>query len=404
VNVPILSSLPPRVRAALAYMSVFAAVGSMLQFMPLYYRSLGFGLGEIGSILGLGALVSLLAAPSWGALSDRRRGSPMVLLAAAATSLVGTGLLAAATGTVPVILGAAVLGAGMAGFSPIVDARALETAGANRSGYGPLRAWGSVSYIVAILVTGAAVDAWGPRSLFAVLATMLVVTAIVGLALRPASSDRPFQTATRPLREAGRLFGPRGMGAFLLGAFLTWLGMSAILAFTPIRFQELGADAKVVGLSGAIAAGLEVPIMLRFPQLAARFGSDRLLIAGAVLMAARSVVAALAPDTGMLLASSIFGGFGFALFFIGGVTYVSRHVPAELAATAQGIFQGVGSTLSQVVATAAGGALAAVFGVAGLFAAGAGFGIVGATIIAYAVRRGATQTSTVPTSWRLDIE
>src|SRR5437762_6878079 len=158
--------MSPRVRAVLAYITMYAAVGSVLQYLPLYYRSLGLSLGEVGSILGLGALVALLASPSWGALSDRLRGSPQVLVAAAATALAGTGLLALFTSPFLVIAGAALLGAGLSGLTPIVDARALETAGANRSGFGPLRAWGSLSYIVAVLGTALAVATWGLRSLF----------------------------------------------------------------------------------------------------------------------------------------------------------------------------------------------------------------------------------------------
>ena len=366
---------------------MYAAVGSMLPYMPLYYRSLGFSLGEVGSILALGALVGLLASPGWGALSDRQRGSPLVLVGAAATALAGGGLLALSTTPFVVLAGAALLGAGIAGISPIIDARALETAGANRSGFGPLRAWGSFSYIVAVLGTGIAVDSFGLRSVFAILAAMLVLTAIVGLALKP-SSDRPFQTASRPLRDAGRLFGPRGLGVFLLGAFLTWLGMSSVLTFTPIRFTELGAGASIVGLGGAIAAATEAPLMLRFPWFAARWGSSRLLIAGSVFIAARAVVAALATDSAVLLAASVFGGIGFAFFAIGGTTYVSAHVPRELAATAQGIFQGVGNSLAQVTAASVGGAVAAVAGVTGLFAIAAAIGIAAAAILSLAIRAG----------------
>jgi len=366
---------------------MYAAIGSMLPYMPLYYRSLGFSLTEVGTILALGALVGLLASPAWGSLSDRMRGSPRVLVAAAATALVGELVLAFVTEPLAVYLGAAVLGAGIAGVSPIVDARALETAGANRKGFGPLRAWGSASYIVAVLGTGVAVERNGLHTAFAILTVMLILTAIAGLALKPAARERPFQTASRPLRDAGRLFGPRGLGVFLMGAFLTWLGMSAVLTYTPIRFFEMGAGASIVGLGGAIAAGIEVPLMLRFPVLADRFGADRLLIAGSVLTAARGIVAALATDPAVLLAASIFGGLGFALFFIGGVTYVSQHVPPELAATAQGIFQGVGNSLAQVTAQALGGAVATLTSVAGLFAIAAGIGIVGAAIIGLAVRR-----------------
>jgi MFS family permease len=126
--------------------------------------------------------------------------------------------------------------------------------------------------------------------------------------------------------------------------------------------------------------------MLGFPRLAARFGSERLLIAGVVFIVARAVVAELATEPTLLLAASVFGGVGFALFFVGGVTYVSRHVPGELAATAQGIFQGLANSLSQVTAALAGGAVAAAFGIQGLFGVSIVLGIVGAVILALAVR------------------
>jgi len=386
--------ISPRVRAALAYVAAYAAIGSMLPYLPLYYRSLGLNLAEVGSILALGALVGLLASPSWGALSDRLRGSPRVLVAAVATALAGTAVLAASTAPVAVLAGAALLGAGIGGFIPIIDARALETVGADRARFGPLRAWGSFSYILAVLASGVLVDRFGLRSLFGSLTVALLATAVVALVLRPVG-DRPVR-AVSPLRDAGRLFGPRGLGVFLLGAFLTWLGMSAVLTYTPIRFTELGAGASIVGLGGAIAAATEVPLMLRFPALAARWGSHRLLIAGSVFTAARAVVATFATDPAVLLAASVFGGLGYAFFAIGGTSYVSEHTPPQLAATAQGIFQGLGNSLAQVTAAAAGGALAAVAGVVGLFAISTLVGIMAAAILWVAVRRGATQVPSVP--------
>jgi alkanesulfonate monooxygenase SsuD/methylene tetrahydromethanopterin reductase-like flavin-dependent oxidoreductase (luciferase family) len=126
--------------------------------------------------------------------------------------------------------------------------------------------------------------------------------------------------------------------------------------------------------------------MLRFPALAARFGSERLVIAGVALIGLRSLGATLASDPAMVVLAGVFAGLGFALFVVGGVTYVSQRVPRELAATAQGIFQGVSSSLSQVVAAATGGAIAATVGIAGLFAVGTVLGGVATLIIALAVR------------------
>ena len=400
----------PRVRSALAYAAFFAAAGAWVPYLTLYYRSLGFGLGEIGGILAIASFVGLLSAPAWGSLSDRRRGSPSILVAAVGTSLAGTALLAVGP-TIPgalgvaVPVGAALLGCGIAGTLPIIDARALETAGAARNGYGPLRAWGSLGYVASALATGAIVEATGPRSLLAVQATFLIATAAIGLTLRPPSASAARRYGS-PLRDAGRLFGPRGLGVFVLGSFLAWLGMQLVLTFTPLRFDELHAGATVIGLGGAIAAGIEVPMMLSFPRLAARFGSNRLLIAGAAFLMLRSVVAAFATSPELLLAASVFAGFGYALFLVAGVVYVSTHVPPELAATAQGIFQGVGSSLSQVTAAAAGGTIAGVAGIQGLFILAACLGVGAMLIVAYAVgssgpdryARPATPPSTEPTT------
>ena len=356
---------------------VFTAVGAYVPYLPLYYRSLGLGLGEIGAILALGAFIGLLAAPLWGALSDRRRGSPWVLLAGIAVAITGAGILALSVASWTIFVGAALFGAGLAGTIPILDARALEASGPNRSTYGPLRAWGSMSYVVSTVATGAAIEAWGIRVLFVVVVAALVATAFVGVSLR-SPATRSVDLVVNPLWNAGRLFGPRGLGLFLVGAFLSWLAMSSVLTFTPLRFAELGAGATIVGLGGAIAASIEVPTMLGFPKLAARFGPERLLIAGVVFIAARAVVAQLATEPTILLAASVFGGAGFALFFVGGVTYVSRRVPRELAATAQGIFQGLANSLSQVTAALAGGAVAAAFGIQGLFGVSIVLGVVGA--------------------------
>jgi MFS transporter, PPP family, 3-phenylpropionic acid transporter len=373
--------MAPRSRARLAYVALYAAIGADAPYVVLYYQRLGFDLALIGWIFGFGAVVALIAGPAWGALSDRLRGSPAVLILAMLVGLAGTLGLWLSRDLFPVVIAALVLSAGLAGVSPIIDARALETSGPERSGYGPLRAWGSISYIVFSFATGSAIEWWGIGSVFAVLGAGLISAGLVGLTLR-AAIPHP---ATPSLRTAGRLFLRPPLGLFLVGASLTWIGLASVLAFYSLRLTEVGAPASVVGASAALGAAVEVPIMLSFPALAGRFGGERLLVLGAIVFAIRALAAGLIQDPWLLVLNSGFGGIGYACFLIGGVTYVSRHAPPELAATAQGVFQGMTLGLGQVVAGVAGGVLAGVMGLAGLYVAAAGLGVLSTLIVALAV-------------------
>ena len=374
--------MSPRARAALAYLAMFAGFGALVPYSTLYYQARGLDFGEIGWLLSLGALIGLLAGPGWGSVSDRRSGSPRVLVTSASVAIGGIALLALASDFSTIVAANVVLGVGLAGLSPIIDARALETAGADRAGYGPLRAWGSIGYVASSFLMGLVVQAVGVESIFWVMGVSMALTAVIGLNLRPAVVTR----AANPLRSTLRVFRGRTLALFLVGAFLAWSAMSAILDFFALRFDEMGAGAGMIGTAAALAAALEVPVMLGFPVLARRFRGEQLLVAGAAILAVRAVLAAAATDPLFLVVASGIGGVGYALFLVGGVTYVSEHVPKELAATGQGIFQGVANSLSQVVAAAGAGLVAGAFGIAGMFAVAAVVAVVAALVTAVAVR------------------
>ena len=127
--------------------------------------------------------------------------------------------------------------------------------------------------------------------------------------------------------------------------------------------------------------------MLAFPALARRFGGTHLLVAGAVVIALRTGVSGIATDPLVLVVASGLGGVGYALYTVGGVTFVANRVPPELAATGQGIFQGAALGLSGVLAAAVGGVVAGELGIAGMFVAAGAVGLAAAVVVALAVLR-----------------
>src|SRR6478752_145651 len=57
-------------RPAIVYALLFGAQGAYLPYIPVYLASTGLDLGTVGALIALFAAVSLIAAPSWGALAD----------------------------------------------------------------------------------------------------------------------------------------------------------------------------------------------------------------------------------------------------------------------------------------------------------------------------------------------
>jgi PPP family 3-phenylpropionic acid transporter len=360
-------------------------MGAFVPYSALYYQSRGLDLGQIGLVLAIGSLLGIVAAPAWGSVSDRLAGSPLVLLASAATAVAGLALLSAATSFQTVLGANSLMTVGIAGLLPIIDARTLETVASERSGYGPVRAWGSFGWVFSSLTVGFVIERVGLGAIFGVTGVGLILTAAIGMQLRPSRSVRERQS----LFAGVGLLRIRILAVFLLGALLAWSSMAAVLDFLALRFDQLHAGTGYVGIAFAIAAAIEVPVMLRFPALAKRVRADRLLVAGAAILAARSLLSGVAMDPAVLVVAAGLGGVGYALFLVGGVTFVSEHVPPQLAATGQGLFQGVSISLSTVFAGVIGGALAGSIGIGPMFALSGLVGIVAIGIVAFATRPGA---------------
>ena len=370
------------IRARAAYVTFFAAIGAFAPYLPVYYQSLGLGLDAVGLLGALSAAAGLVGAPLWGAAADRFANSRMVLPVAAGGAALAAGLLALVHGPLLIVLAVGLMSLAMGGVSPILDARALETVTDDRNRYGRFRVWGSASFVVAAVFTGWLIDRAGIHALLFVLITGLAATAIVGLGLRSTNlvpSLPRFEGIKSVIRSPE-------LAPFLVAALFIWSADSAINGFFSIRLGEIGAPASLVGISWALGAVVEIPLMVAFPALGARFGAERLLLAAAVLFVVRAIAVAVLRDPLLVTLTMALHGGAFALSLVGGVTYVSRHAPQGAAATAQGVLSGTTFGLAAILGPGLGGLLAPSLGLPGMFGVAALAGIAGVGALSVALR------------------
>ena len=370
------------VAARAAYATLFGAIGASFPYLPVYYRSAGLSLGEIGLLGSLAAAVGLVGAPVWGTLADRYPTSRLIMPAAA--TLAALSALGLALARQPVAIGAAVIATSvaLAGLTPILDTRALEAVRGDDDRYGRLRVWGSIGFVVVVWITGFLIERAGIASLFWVYVPLLALTALVAVTLRGAGRTLP---PLPRLSGIGLVLRQPPLRAFLAAAFAVWSASMAINAFLSIHLLDIGAPGELVGSAWAIGALVEVPIMWAYPALAARFGSRRLLVAGAAAFALRALALPLLVHPVAATSTMLLHGAGFGLLLVGGVAHVSRHAPAGAAATAQGVLTAVVFSLAMIVGPGLGGLAAGAWGIPVMFGIAAAVGVVAAVVMGIAV-------------------
>lgn len=304
-------------RASVAYVIVFVAVAGWVPYLSAYYQSLGISLGEIGLLLAMTSAVSLVSAPIWGVAHDRYPKSAVLLPLAAAAAALGAFGLATAGASPLLIPSAAAFAVGASGLMLVMDVRVLEIARADRTLYARVRVWGSISFIVCAPLIGVLADSNGLRAIFFVMIPALVIGGLVATTL----PGRSLSVRAPNLRRApGTVLRHRPIALFLLGALVGWTALSAQSSFFTIYLRSLGAPNDLVGWAWSVGAITEVPAMFFFPLLARRFGVERLIVAGALVLVVRQVANVAFTDPGLLIAFSLFQGVGYSLMLIGGVS------------------------------------------------------------------------------------
>jgi MFS family permease len=127
--------------------------------------------------------------------------------------------------------------------------------------------------------------------------------------------------------------------------------------------------------------------MLLFPRLVRRFGLGRLIVAGAAITLLRQLCNVCFTDPSVLLFCSLLQGVGYALLFVGGITFVSRNAPSGAAATAQGLLAAVSVAFASVLGAGLEGQLAGLLTIRGAYLASSVAGLVGTIMISLVVLR-----------------
>lgn len=328
------------------YFFYFATLGALVPYWSLYLRSVGFSALQIGELMAL-LMVSRIVAPYlWGWIADHQGQRMVVVRTAALLSVVSfAGVFVSASFwwlAIVMLLFSFFWNATL----PQVEAATLSHFGGEGGRYARVRLWGSVGFIVSVLVLGSVLDhvpAW-----WLLPALLVLLSGIWVASLLVPQREVPGQT-----EHAGpllKIFLRPQVAAFLFSAFLMQASHGPYYTFYTIYLGGHGYTKTVIGALWALGVVCEIAIFLVLHRARMRIGMREMLLASFALAAVRWALIGFFPDNlAILILAQVLHAATFGAYHATAVEMVHRFFRGAHQTRGQAIYGSVSFGLGGAV-------------------------------------------------------
>lgn len=340
------------------YFAFMGGWGFILPFINLFYISLGLSGTQIGTIGSLSAIVGLIVSP---VLVTEIKKLPQARL------ILQLSLLLGALGYL--LLGQQILLSSIliiiffhtvitAGIMPTSDAMAVSVAQEAGSGYGSVRVWASVGWIVSVLTAGWLIERFDFQAGFAGIALMWFLGA--GLVLFIRSDYFVTQTGielSKPsLRTTiQRILHDRTLLGFGVAVILIGFLNNGVLQFENVFLAELGASKQLISVAGILSAIVELPFMIFADRFVRRVGAHQVMLIALAIIFFQRVAVFILPYIATIMIVRFIGGISFSFYTISYVGLISSRTNASETGTVLALYTvTLGGLVSMLAAPASG--------------------------------------------------
>lgn len=387
-------------RLAFFYGGVFAMIGILIPFWPVWLAAKDLGPTEIGVVIAASLGIKVIFNPLIAHFADRRGQRRPIIVALAVSAFASFTLFAATDGFWPILVVSILFFAVWSPVMPLGESLAMlpgpgeGKGGGKERDYGRVRLWGSLAFIATAIGTGMILTDGNADIIYWIVLCSLAVIIAVTLAL-PATRA-PAATETR-LAALAVLRQP-GFVLFLAATALIQASHAVYYGFGTLNWKAQGYSETVIGWLWAESVFAEIILFGFGAKLIHRFGPARLIVLGGFAGALRwSVTGAAEGMPGgmpggmpeglpVLVLMQALHAFSFAATHLGAIYFIFRRVPAAISASAQGLYSALVMGLALGLAMLASGKLYALYG-AGAYQAMAVMAALGGGAAVFLVRR-----------------
>ena len=358
------------------YFLYFGVMGIFLPYFNLYCYHLDFSGFQIGVLSAIRSIALVLFPLVWGGLADRfhiRR--PIYILC----SFISTAIWAFYLYTtdfwamlfITVFYGIF--------YSPIIsflETFTMDVLGTKKKSYGRIRGWGSIAFIMTVLLLGKVIDIYSIEIIlilifFGSLAQALISIKIPDIQIKKQTS---FSSNAKVLLK-------RRVIVFLFCAFLMLVSHGTYYGFYSIHLENLGCGKTFIGISWALASIAEIIVMIKSDIIFKRFSIDNVLFFSFMAAVLRWLGLFFTTSPAVILLLQTLHAVTYGTFHVSSILYIDSITPNEAKTLGQAVNNAVTYGLGLMVGFFINGYLFETLGTFALFMISSFIALVGGLLL-----------------------
>lgn len=317
----------------------YAGWSLVFSFIPVYLKELGLSMGEIGSLSALSAFMGALIQTPIGNLSDKvQKRKPFIIFGLLINSVIYL-LIFPRINTYKDFIFVYIL-SGLCTYTILTTSSVLivdlSLSGEIGRDYASSRMWGSIGFLVSILLSGVFPILTYGRGIFITIGIIFLLSSFLVIPIK--EPERKVSILVSGVKGFKNLISNKQLLSFLFFYFLYYTTLTSASTYVNLLVKSLGGSNRMVSFSYAMSSGVEIPFMFIMGSLSDRIGRRPLLLLASLALPLRMFLYSIASSPSHIIAIQSMHSITFAVMVVVPIAYINDIVHSEERGTAQGMF------------------------------------------------------------------
>lgn len=361
------------------YFVYYFFVGAFVPYWGLYLQSERFSAADIGILMSLFQISRIFAPNLWGWLADHTAQRVKWIKLTAFLGLLGFAAVFWAHSFAWLFFVMLSLSLFTSSTLPLSESLTLAHLATTNGHYSKIRMWGSLGFIMASVILGFVIDAFGIKSLL----WFLLGVQIILFALTFKLSDVAVEPHAHDHFSVWQIIKQPTVIALLIGCSLMVTAHGVLYNFYSIYLADHGYSKVMIGLLWSVGVICEIGVFMLMPKLMMRFTLKKIMLISLVLAVIRFSLIGVAVDSlWLLIIAQSLHAFTFGSFHAASIEVITQFFNGRHQAKGQAIYNSVAYGVGGTIGGVAGGYALQYLGGEKTFLMAALFPLLGFVVIA----------------------